>query len=46
MGKYAPVVSDDLEVRITVEAVESAAFRKALEKQAAEQKAADQQKNP
>lgn len=46
MGKYTPVVSDDLEVRITVEAVESQAFRKALEKQAAEQKAAEQQKNP
>lgn len=36
MGKYAPVVSDDLNVRITVEAVEADAFRKAQEKKAAQ----------
>lgn len=35
MGKYAPIVSDDLNVTITVEAVESQAYQKALEKQAA-----------
>lgn len=35
MGKYAPVVSDDLDVTITVEAVESQAYQKAQEKQAA-----------
>lgn len=35
MGKYAPIVSDDLNVTITVEAVESLAYQKALEKQAA-----------
>lgn len=42
MGKYTPVVSDDLAVRITVEAIEAKAYQKALEKQAAEQKAAAQ----
>ena len=36
MGKYAPVVSDDLAVRITVEAVEADAFRKAQEKKASQ----------
>ncbi len=36
MGKYAPVVGDDLAVRITVEAVEADAFRKAQEKKAAQ----------
>ncbi|MGB4342262.1 MAG: YceI family protein [Moraxellaceae bacterium] len=40
MGKYTPVVSDDLEIRITVEAIETQAYQKALEKQAAAQKAA------
>ncbi len=40
MGKYAPVVSDDLDIRITVEAIETQAYQKALEKQAAAQKAA------
>ena len=42
MGKYTPIVSDDLTVRITVEAIEEKAYQKALEKQAAEQKAAAQ----
>jgi len=42
MGKYAPIVSDDLDIRITVEAIESQAYQKALEKHAAEQKAAAQ----
>ena len=36
MGKYVPVVSDELKVDITVEAIESSAWRKALEKRAAE----------
>lgn len=36
MGKFAPVVSDDLNVTITVEAIEAKAYQKALEKQAAE----------
>lgn len=39
MGKYAPVVSDDLDIKITVEAIETQAYQKALEKQAAAQKA-------
>lgn len=42
MGKYTPIVSDDLDIRITVEAIESKAYQKMLEKQAAEQKAAAQ----
>lgn len=42
MGKYAPIVSDDMDVRITVEAIEAKAYQKAQEKQAAEQKAAAQ----
>lgn len=42
MGKYVPIVSDDLDIRITVEAIETQAYQKALEKQAAEQKAAAQ----
>lgn len=42
MSKYVPVVSDDLDVRITIEAIESKAFQKALEKQAAEQRARNQ----
>lgn len=33
MGKYVPVVSDELEVRVTVEAVEAGAFKAAQEKQ-------------
>lgn len=36
MGKYVPVVSDELKVSITVEAIEAKAFRKMLEKQNAE----------
>ncbi|MDP2228742.1 MAG: YceI family protein [Moraxellaceae bacterium] len=35
MGKYVPMVSDELQVRITVEAVEANAYRIAQEKQAA-----------
>jgi polyisoprenoid-binding protein YceI len=42
MGKYAPVVSDDLTVTITVEAVESNAYQAALEKQAAATKKTSQ----
>lgn len=42
MSKYVPVVSDDLDVRITIEAIESKAYQKALEKQAAEQRARNQ----
>lgn len=33
MGKYVPVVSDELDVRVTVEAVEAGAFKAAQEKQ-------------
>lgn len=40
MGKYAPVVSDDLDIRITVEAIETQAYQKALEKQAEARKTA------
>lgn len=40
MGKYAPVVSDDLDIRITVEAIETLAYQKALEKQAEARKTA------
>ena len=40
MGKYAPIVGDDLTVTITVEAIESQAYQKALDKQAAAAKSA------
>lgn len=43
MGKYVPVVSDELDVRVTVEAVEAGAFKAAREKQ---KQAADKAKKP
>lgn len=36
MGKYVPVVSDELKVSITVEAIEAAAYQKMLDKQKAD----------
>lgn len=44
MGKYVPMVSDELDVRITVEAVEAAAFKAAQEKQRQEAGKAKAQK--
>lgn len=39
LGKYVPVVGDELTVEITVEAIEASAWQKALDKKAAETKA-------